>query len=114
MTFLQFEYICTNLFVYLRDFRMSNKEHATTEYTEGQIEGSARNRAAEHIDVLENRPKDMGGIKYAILTLQQHFFLHTMTPLHSNASFSPLHSKASFQSLFISRLMSHCRRYADA
>ena len=32
VTFLQYEYICTNLIVYLRDFRMSNKEHATTEY----------------------------------------------------------------------------------
>ena len=32
VTFLQYEYICTNLIVYLRDFRMSNKEHAMTEY----------------------------------------------------------------------------------
>ena len=45
---------------------MSNKEHATTEYTEGQIDGSARHRTTEHINVLESRSKDMGGIKYSI------------------------------------------------
>ena len=69
---------------------MSNKEHATTEYTEGQIEGSARHRTTGHINTLENRPKDIGVIKYALLTPQHQSFLHSMSPLHFKASFSPV------------------------